>query len=82
VAAQPVLGLPALRETLLDNLSVTAGRRSGRTGSQSRRLRVNPTLQDDDEVLDDEEFDEDEDADKDDDDDDSDDEEEEETWQV
>lgn len=119
MAAESILGVPEVRPTLLDNISVTrSGSRSARpfdsrtrgsstchaapggtVGGEARRSRITlnswdqpmNTLmsppEDDDEVVDDEDFDEDaeldEDADDtDDDDEDDDEEEEEETWQV
>jgi hypothetical protein len=93
MAAEPVLGMPEVRPTLLDDLPITARRRSSRGSprDEARRRVISPrpvmntssNLSDeDDEVIEDEEFDEDAELDEDDDDNDVDDEEEEETWQV
>lgn len=95
MAAESILGMPEVRPPLLDNVSVTAGRRTrdyrggrARSSGEARcriilRSRIMHTSPDDedDEVLEDDEFDEDPDSD-DDDEDADDDEEEEETWQV
>ena len=93
LAAQPVLGLPALRAALLDDLPLPA-RRSGRGRSRAaqtrgritlsfRRMNTSPDSDDeDDEILEDEEFDEDGEFEEDDEDFDPDADEDDETWQV
>ena len=95
MATESVLGMSEVRPALLDDLSHTARRRRRRTGSHARRcetgsrinraghMNTSPGVDDeDDDVLEDEEFDEDAEREGDEDDDDDDDEDEEETWQV
>jgi len=107
VAAEPVLGVPQVQPSLLDDVSNAAGRSacrrhtacrrrhgSRRAGSrQAGRRRVVALREsgysmdfllddEDDEVIDDEDFDEDSEDEDSDEDSDEDDEEEEETWQV
>ena len=83
-----------VRPTLLDDVHLAAGRRSGDPGSTGQdgrflnwlgrhAMKARPEIDDeDDEVSDDEDFDDDSELDEDEDDLDNEDEEEEETWQV
>lgn len=98
MAAQSILGVPAMRPALLDDLPNPARRGGGSPGGRSETTRrmtflckaplpmlTSPDTDDedeDDEVLEDEEFDEDSERDEDEDDLDEDEDEEEETWQV
>jgi hypothetical protein len=80
VDARSILGVPAMRKTLLDNLS-SAGSRQGETGCGAGVMRlgddeIDDDIDDDDDDVPDTDEDDDEDDDQDDDD------EEEETWQV
>lgn len=98
MAAESVLGLPEMRPPLLDDVSHATRRRSrrgrgtictrcsretrSRINSRQAAMHTSPIEDDEDEVLEDEQFDEDAEADDEDEDEDEDDEEEEETWQV
>jgi hypothetical protein len=93
VAAKPVLGLPEVRPSLLDHLSVATRRGSSSTCAtpesdhsiiaQVHAMNSRPDIDDeDDEVIEDEDFDEDGESDNDEDDLDDEDSDEEETWQV
>lgn len=97
MAAQPILGVSKMRTPLLDYLSIPTRRRTSRPNPTRSRgkaggrvtlcagptMNTSPSVDDeDDEVLEEEEFDEDSELDEDDEDTDVDDEDEDETWQV
>ena len=90
MATEPVLGVPQVQPSLLDDLSFAARRCASRTsprrGSHGSGRQAGPRRMmlddEDDEVFDDEDFDENSDSEDSDEDSDENDDEEEETWQV